>query len=148
MTATERILKIVEPVIYGKRWITLAVLALITAFLGFQASQLEVDAGWLKMIPKDHPYMQTFMEYYDEFGGANRIIIAVHNEDGTIYEPKFMQALSEIHEAVFFIPGVLRSRVTSIFSPKIMYVRNTPTGLAGASVIPASYQPAKDTSQK
>lgn len=147
MSVAQRVLKIVEPAIFRWRWVTLGVLVLITVFLGYQAALLKPDAGWLKMVPKEHPYMQTFMEYYDVFGGANRILVAVHNKDGSIYEPEFMQTLKNVHDAVFYIPGVQRSQVTSIFSPKIMYVKNTPTGLAGASVMPASYQPEEDTSQ-
>lgn len=141
MSITQRILRIVEPVIFGWRWATLGVLLAITVVLGWQASQLEPNAGWLKMVPKEHPYMQTFMEYYEEFGGANTILVALHNKDGDIYEPAFMEKLRKLTDAVFFIPGVDRSRVFSVFTPNMVYVEVRPTGLSGSTVVPADYAP-------
>ena len=144
MSATQRILKIVEPAIFGARWITLAILLAITAFLAWQASQLQPKAGWLKMVPKEHPYMETFLEYYEEFGGANRILVAIHNEEGDIYEPDFMEKLRKLTDEIFFIPGVQRERVSSMFTPNILYVEVQPTGLSGSTVVPADYAPTEE----
>ena len=101
MSMTQRILRIVEPVIFGARWITLAVLIAITAFLGWQASQLQPNAGWLKMVPQEHPYMETFLEYYDEFGGANTVLVALKNKEGDIYQPAFMEKLRKLTDEEF-----------------------------------------------
>ncbi|MHA7834426.1 MAG: hypothetical protein ACX94A_08100 [Algiphilus sp.] len=144
MSATQRILKIVEPAIFGHRWITLAILLLITAFLGWKAAQLEPNAGWLKMVPKEHPYMDTFLDYYDEFGGANRILVAIRNKEGDIYQPDFMEKLRKLTDDVFFIPGVQRERVSSMFTPNILYVEVQPTGLSGSTVVPADYAPTEE----
>ena len=144
MSLTQRILKIVEPAIFQWRWVTLAVLLAITAALGWQASKLEPNAGWLKMVPKEHPYMETFLEYYDEFGGANRILVALHNREGDIYQPEFMEKLRKLTDEVFFIPGVQRERVSSLFTPNILYVEVMPTGLSGSTVVPADYEPTPE----
>ncbi|MES1943892.1 hypothetical protein PC39_07254 [Salinisphaera sp. PC39] len=144
MSATARILRVVEPLIFGRRWITLAILLGITAFLGYQAIQLKPNAGWLKMVPKEHPYMQTFLEYYDDFGGANTILVALKNHDGDIYQPDFMEKLRQLTDDVFFIPGVDRARVNSIFTPNIIYVEVTPTGLSGSTVVPGDYAPTPE----
>lgn len=144
MSATQRILKFVEPIIFSARWLTLGVLVLITLFLGYQASQLQPNAGWLKMVPQEHPYMQTFLDYYDEFGGANRILVAIENNKGDIYQPDFMEKLRKLTDEVFFIPGVDRARVTSIFTPNILYVEVRPTGLSGSTVVPSNYAPTED----
>lgn len=144
MSATQRILKVVEPAIFGHRWITLAILLLITAFLGWKAAQLEPNAGWLKMVPKEHPYMDTFLDYYDEFGGANRILVAIRNKEGDIYQPDFMEKLRKLTDDVFFIPGVQRERVSSMFTPNILYVEVQPTGLSGSTVVPANYEPTPE----
>lgn len=148
MSMTQRILRIVEPVIFGARWITLAVLIAITAFLGWQASQLQPNAGWLKMVPQEHPYMETFLEYYDEFGGANTVLVALKNKEGDIYQPAFMEKLRKLTDEVFFIPGVQRERVTSIFTPNILYVEVQPTGLSGSTVVPADYAPTPEMMDK
>src|SRR3546814_8368302 len=74
------------------------------------------------MVPKQHPYMQTFLKYYKDFGGANTVLVALQSNNGDIYRPEFMEALRHVTDDVFFIPGVDRARVTSIFTPNILYV--------------------------
>jgi predicted RND superfamily exporter protein len=136
---TRAILRRVEPIIFGRRRATLVVLTLITLFLGWNAAQLEPQAGWLKMVPQEHPYMKTFLGYYQDFGGANTVLVALHAREGTIYEPEFMEQLRGLTDAVFFIPGIDRPRVMSIFTPNILYVEVIEGGLAGESVVPRDY---------
>ena len=141
---TRAVLRIVEPPIFKWRAITLGILLLITAFLGWNAAQLRPNAGWLKMVPKEHPYMKTFMQYYKDFGGANTVLIALHNNKGDIYQPEFMETLRKLSDDAFFIPGVDRTRVTSIFSPSILYVEVVEGGLSGENVIPSTYAPTPE----
>ena len=83
----------VEPVVFGKRAITLGVLLVLTLFFAVQAAQLKPQAGWLKMVPQAHPYMQTFLEYYKDFGGANTVLVALKHHKGDIYQSEFMETL-------------------------------------------------------
>jgi hypothetical protein len=133
------ILRVVEPVIFKWRKWTLLVLALSTLLMAFEAAQLRPQASWLKMVPQKHPYMQTFLEYYKDFGGANTVLVAVHAKNGSIYTPQFMETLRKLTDEVFFIPGVDRARVTSIFTPNILYVEVIEGGLAGETVVPRDY---------
>jgi predicted RND superfamily exporter protein len=143
-----RILRIVEVPIFRWRRATLALLVLLTVFFGWHAAQLKPDAGWLKMVPKEHPYMQTFMQYYRDFGGANTVLIALHNNRGDIYQPQFMETLRKVSDDAFFIPGADRSRVTSIFSPSILYIEVVEGGLSGENVIPSNYAPTPEMMQR
>lgn len=141
---TQRILKVVEPLIYARRAITLSILLLLTAFFLFQAAQLKPDASWLKMVPQEHPYMKTFLKYYDDFGGANTVLVALHNKKGDIYQPEYMEKLRKLTDAVFFIPGVDRARVVSIFTPNILYIKVVEGGLSGSTVVPTNYKPTPE----
>lgn len=145
---TRAILRVVEPVVYARRGLTLIVLILCTVFLAWNAAQLRPNAGWLKMVPKEHPYMKTFLQYYADFGGANTVLIALHNKKGDIYQPEFMETLRKASDDAFFIPGVDRSRVTSIFSPSILYIEVVEGGLAGENVIPSVYAPTPEMMQR
>lgn len=145
---TKRILKLVEPPIFHGRAITLTILLLLTAFLSWQAMQVRPNAGWLKMVPQDHEYMQTFMDYYQDFGGANTVLIAVHNKKGDIYQTEFMETLRQVADDAFFIPGTDRARVTSIFSPSILYIEVMEGGLSGENVIPSDYVPSAEMMEK
>lgn len=145
---TDRILRVVEPIIYGKRHLTHIILILLTVFFTFQATRLEPDAGWLKSVPLDHPYMQKFREYYRDFGGANSVLVALIQEDGDIYNPEFMAQLQQATDDVFFTPGVDRARVMSLFTPNVNYVENVEGGLSGATVIPPDYAPTPEVLEK
>ena len=145
---TIRILKWVEPPIFKYRHITLVLLTLLTVFFAWHAAQLRPSAGWLKMVPKEHPYMETFMKYYRDFGGANMVLIGLHNRKGDIYQPEFMETLRQVSDDVFFIPGVDRARVTSIFSPSILYIEVVEGGLSGENVIPSTYEPTPEMMER
>lgn len=145
---TRSILKVVEPPVFHWRLPTFIVLLCLTVFFGWHTAQVKPSAGWLKMVPQAHPYMQTFMEYYKDFGGANTVLIAVHNEKGDIYQPAFMETLRQVADDAFFVPGVDRARVTSIFSPSILFIEVVEGGLAGENVIPADYQPTPEMMER
>ncbi|SFF50529.1 MMPL family protein [Fontimonas thermophila] len=145
---TERILRVVEPIVYGRRHLTHAILIALTAFFLVQTFRLEPDAGWLKSVPLNHPYMQKFREYYRDFGGANTVLFALIQKEGDIYNPHFMDILQKATDDVFFTPGVDRARVMSLFTPNVNYVENVEGGLSGATVIPPDYQPTPEMLEK
>ena len=104
----------VENFIFGHRRLLIAFFTLMTVFMVFQASHLKIDAGFAKLLPLEHPYIQTYIEHRDAFGGANRVVIAIRNPNGDIFTPEFFQVLQELTDDVFFIPGVDRGRVMSL----------------------------------
>lgn len=117
----------------------LILFTLITIVLGAMASQLRVQAAFTKMIPLKHPYMQTFLDYADTFGGANKIIVAIKNHNGDIYTKEFMDVLRGVHEDVFYINGVERSSVFSLFSSKARYTEVVEDGFTGDVIISADF---------
>src|SRR5678816_3632113 len=83
--------------IFHPRKPLLILFILITILLGAMASQLRVQAGFTKMIPLKHPYMATFLEYQSDFGGANRILVALKNTKGEKKKKGFMETVSDTH---------------------------------------------------
>ena len=81
----DKILKVVEPLIYGPRKINLVILVALTLMFAWFASGTRVDAGFDKSIPLDHPYMEIYKHYEAEFGGANTVLVALIQKDGNIY---------------------------------------------------------------
>jgi predicted RND superfamily exporter protein len=144
----QAVLRCVEPLLYRYGRITHAVLLVLTALFTVQAARLQPDAGWLKSVPLDHPYMQVFRDYYADFGGANTVLVALIREDGDIYDAQFMSTLQQATEDVFFMPGVDRTRTMSLFTPNVSFVENVEGGLAGALVIPADYTPTPQMLQR
>jgi uncharacterized protein len=141
---TRAFLKATEPVVFGARHWTLGVLVLLTLFLGWQASRLEPDAGFEKQLPLEHEYIQVFRKYQQDFGGANLVLVALVQEDGTIYTPAFMETLRKATDEVFFLPGVDRARVSSLFTPDVRFIEVVEGGFSGGNVIPADFRPTPE----
>lgn len=133
-----------QNVVFASRPVVIAVFALITALMLWLASQLQIDAGFEKQLPVNHPYMQTFLDYQADFGGANRVLIAVRARDGDMFDAKFFNTLDQVTDAVFFLPGVDRARVSSIFTPNVRFVEIVEEGFAGGNVIPADFEPTAE----
>ena len=128
-----------EALLFGHRRAVIALFALLTAAMLWQASQLRVDAGFEKQLPMQHEYMQVFKEYQREFGGANRVLIALAVDQGNIFTPHFFDKLKAVTDAVFFLPGVDRARVSSLFTPNVRFTEVVEDGISGGNLVPAQF---------
>ncbi|HEX4895477.1 MAG TPA: hypothetical protein VFV11_04015, partial [Solimonas sp.] len=146
LTRTQKILRAIEPLIYAKRALTMGVLLVITVFLLYHMLQIRRDAGFDKSIPLEHPYMQVLKQYMADFGGANTVLVALIQKEGKgdMYNEAFLTSLKTATDEVFFLPGIDRSRVSSLFTPDVRYIEVVEGGFAGGNVIPAEYQPTPE----
>ncbi|WP_018981755.1 efflux RND transporter permease subunit [Salinimonas chungwhensis] len=128
-----------ERLIFANRIIVIALFAIVTLFLGYQSSQIRLDAGFEKNIPLNHEYMQTYMAHRKDFGGANSVYVSVCDKSGNIFNPVFFDTLKNVHDQLFFINGVDRSLVVSLFSPSTRFTEIVEGGFAGGPVIPADF---------
>lgn len=131
----------VEELIFRHRNATVAIFVLMTVFLGWFAGKTHVDASFNKQLPSDHEYIQNFKKYQEQFGGANRVVIALMAKEGDMFTPEFFQALKGATDEAHYLPGVDRSQVTSIFTPNVRYIEVVEDGLIGSNVIPADFVP-------
>lgn len=136
----KRLVEALGALLFGQRVAFLVLFVLLTLLLAASSSRLYVDAGFEKMIPLEHEYMQTFIEYRNTFGGANRVLVALRQHEGDIYNPEFMEKLRAATDEVFFIPGVDRATVTSLFTPNVRFIEVVEDGFAGGNVIPAEFE--------
>jgi predicted RND superfamily exporter protein len=130
-----------EKLVFGNRPAVLVLFAIITIVFAFFASQLRVDAGFKKQIPLGHEYMQTFLDYEQEFGGANRVLIAVMDKNGDMFNQPFFQTMEKITQDAKTIDSVDEARVRSIFTPNVRFVEVVEDGFAGGNVIPQEFTP-------
>lgn len=140
----DKITTVLEQLIFSKRPLVLGLFALITLLMAGSVTQLRIDAGFTKLLPLQHEYMQTYIEHGQEFGGGNRIMIALMARQGDIFTPDFFAALEQATDDVFFIPGVDRAQVSSIFTPNVRYTEVVEDGIAGGNVIPADFAPTTE----
>ncbi len=141
MKIATRITAALEALVFDHRKPVLAALALFTVALTFFAARTHIDASFLKQLPTEHPYIRTFVEYQTAFGNANRVVIALTVKHGDIFQPQFFATLKKVTDEVFFLPGVDRGSVTSLYTPNVRFVEIVEDGFAGGTVIPADFQP-------
>src|SRR5690625_3698644 len=130
--------------VFSIRPLILLLFLAVTAAMVYYSTQLRVDAGFKKQLPLGHEYMQTFLDYEREFGGANKVMVALVARDGNMFTAEFFDALEKVSNQVFFVSGVDRSSVRSIFTPNVRFVEIVEDGFAGGDVIPADFSPAPD----
>jgi len=138
----------IENFVFGMRGLILLALAVFTIFMGVQAAQLRLDAGFAKMLPLGHRYIDVFFQYKDDFGGGNRILVVLESKTGDVFTPSFLKTLNDATQDVFFIPGVVRHTVSSLWTPNTRFIAVTEEGLEAGNVIPADFEPTPQAIQK
>lgn len=122
----------------NRSWVIGSFIA-VTCYLFYSATQLQMDAAFTKNIPLNHPYMKTYLKHQKDFGGANSIMVAVRAKQGDIFTKPFFHTLKGVHDQLFFIPGVARATVQSLYSPSTRFTEVVEDGFAGGPVIPADF---------
>ncbi|MCG9738981.1 MMPL family transporter [Shewanella insulae] len=128
-----------ESFLFRQRAYVIFAFLLATLFLVFQAIHLRMDAAFVKNIPLNHSYMQIYLKHQKQFGGANSIMVAVEDSSGNIFNANFFDTLKKVHDQLFFIPGVDRAQVKSLYSPSTRFTEVVEDGFAGGPVIPADF---------
>jgi predicted RND superfamily exporter protein len=64
--------------------------------------------------------------------------------DGNMFTPEFFAALRTASDELFFIRGVDRARVQSLFTPNTRYTEVVEDGIQAGNVIPADFQPTPE----
>ena len=129
-----------EHLVFDYRHYILILFAVVTVLLGVVAARgLRIDTRFTKQLPLSHEYMRTYIQYQEEFGGANRVLIGVFANDGNMWTPGYLAALKAATDDVFFIPGVDRARVQSLWTPNTRYMEVVEGGIQAGDVIPSGF---------
>jgi len=137
---------VVEKFIFKFRTALLIVFAIATVFLGYEATHLRLEASFEKMIPTYHPFIQNYLKHKEELNGLGNVIwISVENAEGDIFDTDYLKTLQKITDEVFFIPGIERSGVKSLWMPIVRWKEVTEEGFAGGPVIPDTYDGSPDS---
>jgi hypothetical protein len=127
--------------VFSHRLLLVGIFAGFTLVMGWYAARVRVDASYNKSLPLEHEYIRTLTKHQAEFGGTNRVLIALMAREGDIFTEPFFKALKQVTNEVFFVPGVDRGQVQSIFTPNIRFIEVVEDGFSGGTVIPADFQP-------
>lgn len=120
-----------------------------TGFFAWQMTKLQPDASFEKMIPVSHPYIQNFLASRDDLKGlGNSVRIIVETREGDIFTEEFQDLLRRITDEVFYVNGVDRSALQSLWTPNVRWQEVTEEGFVGGAVIPDDYDGSERTLAK
>lgn len=134
---------VLEKIIFGFRVPILILFALLTGFFFYEATKVSLDTSLEKMVPMKHEYIQNLFKHRGELSLGNDVRIAVANKNGDIFDKEFIQILKDVTDEVFYLPGVDKSKVASIWTPNVRWVEVTEEGFRGGEVVPPTYDGSK-----
>ncbi|MCQ4241772.1 efflux RND transporter permease subunit [Stutzerimonas stutzeri] len=131
---------VVERSIFNNRLVVALLCAALTVFFASQLSRLELSASFEKMIPQNHPYIQNYAKHQNDLVGlGNAVRIVLASPTGSIYDAQYMEALRELSDEIFLLPGVNRMQMKSLWTPTTRWAGVTEDGLEGGPVIPDGF---------
>jgi predicted RND superfamily exporter protein len=129
-----------EKLVFNHRAVVMAICALVTVVLGYQAVQIQLQAGFEKTLPKAHEYVINYQANRNELKGlGNNLRIVVAVKEGTIFTKENLKFFEEVNDEIFFIPGVNRNGMKSLFTPNTRWRVVTEEGFEGGPVIPGDF---------
>ncbi|WP_416427560.1 RND family transporter [Pseudomonas sp. App30] len=135
-----------ERLIFNNRPSVIILCLLASLFLFWQATQIRPSTSFEKMIPLKHPFIQRMLEHRNDLANlGNTVRISVEAVNGDIFNKDYMETLRQINDEAFYIPGVDRSGMKSLWSPSVRWTEVTEEGFAGGEVIPQSYNGSADS---
>lgn len=131
---------VMERLIFNNRPAVVLLTLLVSVLLFWQAAQVRPATSFEKMIPLKHPYIEKMLEFRDDLANlGNSVRISVEAVEGDIFSAEYMDTLRQISDEAFYIPGVERSGVRSLWSPNVRWTEVTEEGFDGGEVIPQTY---------
>jgi predicted RND superfamily exporter protein len=131
----------VENLLFSLRAPILVALLALTGLCAWLAMPLKLDADLVKQLPVDQPFIQTALDYRDKIAGLNSVQIVVETKRGDIWNPAFLKKLYDITQDLFYLPGVSRTSVTSMWTPNTQVYEATEGAVEGRNLIPDSVRP-------
>jgi predicted RND superfamily exporter protein len=130
-----------ERLVFGHRPAVVLASLLVTVALAHAAvTRHVVNADFEKMVPRDHPFVRSWLEHRAELPGlGNALHVVVEHARGDVYDPAYLEALREITDELFLTPGVDRAWVRSLWMPAVRWTEVTEEGFRGGPVMPDDY---------
>jgi predicted RND superfamily exporter protein len=129
-----------ERLVFNNRSIVLILCLLTTIVLGFQATKIQLQAGFEKTLPKTHQYVINYQANRGELKGlGNNLRIVVAVKEGTMFTAENLEFFEAVNDEIFFIPGVDRNGMKSLFTPNTRWRVVTEEGFEGGPVIPGDF---------
>ena len=125
-----------ETLVFRFRGLILAVFAAFTLYSGFYAFQLKMTAGFEKQLPAGMNIFRHFKNIVIVFSGPTASLWFSKCARANL-EPRLFSTYKDLTDALFYMPGVARHTLTSLWTPNSRYFEITEDGFVADDVIPA-----------
>lgn len=144
-SAIQRTVSVVERALFHNRLMVILAFLIASIVLGYYALSLRPDASFSRMIPTGHPFIQNYLKFEDVLRPQSNVLrVLVENPNGEIYTPEFMETLRDVNDKIFYIPGVDRGNLKSLWTPNSLWTEVTTEGLRSGRIIPDTYDGSKE----
>ncbi|CAJ0571087.1 unnamed protein product, partial [Mesorhabditis spiculigera] len=108
----------------------------------YLASLLRPDASFTRMIPTHHPYITHYLKYEDILRPQSNVLrVVVESTNGEdIFTQSYMETLHKVTDRIFYIPGVDRGNLKSLWTPNSKWSEVTTDGVRAGRIIPDTYK--------
>lgn len=145
-TAMQRLVGFTERTLFHNRVVVLAFFLVASLLLGWKALELRPDASFTRMIPTGHPFIQNYLKFEEFLRPQSNILrVLVENPNGEILDKQFMESLREASDRVFYIPGVDRGNLKSLWTPNAVWTEVTTDGVKAGRIIPDGYDGSEES---
>jgi len=128
-----------EWLVFQNRRLWLLLIAIATVVLGYSALQIKPETGFQKMIPQQHEYIENYNFHKQYTQSPNSLRIVVEARSDTIFNADYLARLQAINDEVFFISGVDRAQLRSLWTKNVQWRAVTEEGFTGGLVIDDQY---------
>lgn len=101
------------------KWLTLIACVLLTGLFLVNLPKLVVDNNPDIWSPADNEFVKATKDIETVFGGRHFAVIGIRAKDGNALNPAVIDKARRIEAAVLEIPGIVKSNVISLASPKV-----------------------------
>ncbi|MDF9907272.1 UNVERIFIED_ORG: putative RND superfamily exporter protein [Pseudomonas reinekei] len=129
-----------ERALFHNRPAVLVFFLLVSLVLGYFALMVRPDASFSRMIPTGHSFIANYLKFEEVLRAQSNVLrVVVENPSGEILTKGFLQTLQEATDRIFYIPGVDRGNLKSLWTPNALWAEVTTEGLRSGRVIPDTY---------
>lgn len=139
---------ILEETVFKLRPILLIGFVLLTAFFAFKATQVKLSTEFEKMVPLKHEFIQNLLKHRDDMSLGNDVRIAIEVTEGDIFQDDFLQLLKNVTDEAFYLKGVDKAKIQSLWTPNVRWMEVTEDGFRGGEIMPSDYDGSEASLQK
>lgn len=126
-------------VFHHRPWVILLCVA-VSVILLREAVQIRPATSFEKMIPTGHPFIRNLLAHRDDLESlGNSVRVAVESTTGDIFSASYQHTLRQLTDEAFYLPGVDRAALKSLWTANVRWSEVTEEGFAGGAVIPVDY---------